>query len=135
MQARPRALRRIDPAPERPSGRLLRGGGPASAGEALFLETECSPGPRELGPSTWSVPWKPRAGRGMSPVGSGRDKALLSSSSGKDGGAPGPLIGRPHSTPPAPCIQWVRGCGMPSTDAGAGTVNQTSIGEPVDLDQ
>lgn len=63
-------------------------------------------------------------------MGSGRDKAVLSSSSGKDGGAPGrSLIGRPNSTPPAPCIQWVRGCGMPSTDAGPGTVDRRDGGK------
>ena len=63
-------------------------------------------------------------------MGSGRDQAVLSSSSGKDGGAPGrSLIGRPNSTPPAPCIQWVRGCGMPSTDAEPGTVDRRDGGK------
>lgn len=56
--------------------------------------------------------------------------ATKPSSSGKNGGPPGrSLIGRPHSTPPAPCIQWVRGCGMPSTDAGAGTVDRRDGGK------
>lgn len=104
------------------------GGVPAGAGEALFLETECSPGPRELRPPR-SVPLAEGPGEECLP-GSGRDKAVLSSSSGKDGGAPGrSLIGRPNSTPPAPCIQWVRGCGMPSTDAGPGTVDRRDGGK------